>query len=373
MKTSFLTLYGLTAILLVGLTTFVSAQDAEAQRRMIEAQRAMMRSPAMQQSQRNAAKQMMNTFWNGDGSHMLTLNLLQQNNDFREGIGVSQEQTQKFQKAMRDISMSLVDDPTVKPFRDEMEKLTADMPGGPFGEGVSEETQQRFFEIQADMTMKMMEMMGEKMANFVNENLTPDQMKKVREFQISTMGEIPIISPNMFEALDLSDAQREQLNGIKKELEPEFGKHVDKMIDMQMKHTEKFQDAMMERLDGVTDDEERRRIIESIDREIRQSHPEIQREMDEVMESGKGFANRLKFRMIDVLTDEQMELLAELVDNPPDYVKKIIAQIRKQMGEDDSPGGASGEWRPGPNSWKPGDPIPEEYRQQREERRFPRR
>jgi len=359
------TLYTLTAILLVGLTTLASAQDEEAQRKAREAQRAMMRSPAMQQMQKNGMKQMMNSFWNGDGSNLMAIGLLQQD-EFREGIGVSKEQHQKIGDVMSNM-MRMHEDPDFKPFQDEMNKLMTETPGGPFGENASEETRQKFFDLQMKMQMTMVE----KMANSVSENLTADQLKKVKEFQISMMSEIPIVSPSMFEALDLSDAQKKQLEGIKKELEPEFEKLVDKMADTQWKFSVKLQDELEDQLDGVTDPEEQQKIMQEIVNKIRKSNPELQRESDEMTESGKAFANSLKFRMFDVLTDEQMERLAELVDNPPEYVKKVIAHIRKQMGEDDSQAG--GEWKPGPNSWKPGDAIPEEYRQQREERRFPRR
>jgi len=69
--------------------------------------------------------------------------------------------------------------------------------------------------------------------------------------------------------------------------------------------------------------------------------------------------------------------MLDLIDNPPDYVKKVIAQIRKEMGTDDSstdtPADTSGGWVPGPGSWRPGDGIPEGYRIERNTRsRFPR-
>ena len=97
MKTICLDICGLTVIFLLGLTAMVSAQDVvyattdrEAQRR----QREMMRSPAMQQAQRNAAKQAINSFWNGNGADLMAMGLLH-DDDYWEGIGVSREQQQK--------------------------------------------------------------------------------------------------------------------------------------------------------------------------------------------------------------------------------------------------------------------------------------
>jgi Ni/Co efflux regulator RcnB len=71
-------------------------------------------------------------------------------------------------------------------------------------------------------------------------------------------------------------------------------------------------------------------------------------------------------KMFDVLTDEQWARLQKLIDNPPEHAKAYAKKLKEQMGESEKTGGA---WQPGPNSWRPGDPIPEQYRQQREEQR----
>ena len=376
--------YSFSLVLLFGLTAMVSAQELSAEqiealrvqqqesmRQAQRRQREMMRSPVFQQAQRNAAKQVMNSFWNGDGADLMAMGLLH-DDETREGIGVSREQQQKIQDATHSMYQDMVNDPRIKPLQEEMNKLMLETPGGPFGGDASEETQKRFVELQMEIQLKMQETMLERMTNVVTENLTSDQLKKVKEFQISMMGEFPIVSPNMFEALDLSDAQKQQLIGIKKELQPEFERNMDRMIDVQMKFTDARQDEL-EKLQDITNPEERQKLLGNLAENVRKSNPELQREMNEMMESGKGFANQLKFKMFDVLTDEQMERMAQLINNPPDYAKKMVAKIRKLMGNDDSPTNASGEWKPNANSWKPGDPIPAEYLEQRQERRFPKK
>jgi Ni/Co efflux regulator RcnB len=100
------------------------------------------------------------------------------------------------------------------------------------------------------------------------------------------------------------------------------------------------------------------------------------------MESGRQLSDDLKIEMFDVLTDEQWDRFQNLVDNPPDYIKKIIAQVSgKFVSAASAPvaskpsvdGAKSDAWQPGPGSWQPGDPIPEKYRQERNEKRnFPR-
>jgi len=78
--------------------------------------------------------------------------------------------------------------------------------------------------------------------------------------------------------------------------------------------------------------------------------------------------------MFDVLTDEQWERMIDLIDNPPDYVKKILDEKRKAREAETASSGESGEWQPGPGSWQPGDGIPAGYRIEREtrSRQFPR-
>ena len=146
MKTIRLTFYSLFAILLLGWTTPIFTQspqhiehaelDAEAlaqveavQQRMREAQRAAMRSPAMQQSQRDSVKRMMNTFWEGDSMNILVMRFLQQE-DFRKGLGVTEEQFQNVQN----LSSKLHEDPVVKSYQEKMSKLSMEA----FGENPSE-------------------------------------------------------------------------------------------------------------------------------------------------------------------------------------------------------------------------------------------
>jgi uncharacterized protein (DUF1778 family) len=183
------------------------------------------------------------------------------------------------------------------------------------------------------------------------------------------MSEYPFISPNMFEVFDLSDAQKKQLVAIKKAMEPEFDKLIDQYLDGHMKFSEAMDKELEGKFEGVTTSEEQQRIVDKAQDKIRKSNPEHQRAMHDVMESGKKLAENLKIKMFDVLTDEQWNRMVDLIDNPPDYAKKMIAQLREHLGVNDS---KPGEWAPGPNSWRPGDPIPEGYRQQRSEGRFPR-
>ena len=346
MKTLSFILSCLAVILLFGLTVSAVAQEDEETRKASNAITLRAAKTELKGSRRSA--------WNGNYSDFV-LSFLEID-DAREGIGVSKEQVQKIQDIKHGpyerLYETIQNDPNYKSIQEEMLKLART--GGPYMKDASEETQKKYFDLMA----KSKGIVEEKKGNLINEILTPEQMKKIKEFQISLMPRFPIVSPNMFEALDLSDAQKKQFDEIKKEMEPEF----EKAIDM---HTEsdsfpiKLSHEIDEKLKDVTDPQERQRLEDDLRKEAQLKGQQL---CDEAVEYDKGFVNRLKFKMFDVLTDEQMKRMADLIDNPPDYVKKNF--WRNTIGE----------WTPGPDSWKPGDGIPEEYIKHREEqRRFPRR
>jgi len=352
-----ITIYGLTAILLVGLTTSVFAQSNNAMQQHVS---------------RDMERQIMMSFWSGGGSNNMWGMLHQ--DDIREGLGISREQLQNIQDTKR---ATLLNDPCIRQgqeeFQKEMFKLMAEH-GNPFDENASEETRQRFTELQEQMQMEVQAIVLEKqdsmMAHAINENLTSDQLKRIGEFQISIMSEFPLISPSMFEVLDLSDDQKRQLDEIKKAMEPEYERHIDRMIDFRRKSDGIFQEILDKKLEGVIDSEEQERIRRETAADFRRTNQEFLRGWHETMESGKELADRLKIRMFDVLTDEQWERTLYLIDNPPDFAKPLIARMRERR---EAANASPGEWQPGPGSWRPGDAIPEAYRIERNTRRpFPR-
>jgi type IV secretory pathway VirB4 component len=174
-----------------------------------------------------------------------------------------------------------------------------------------------------------------------------------------------MLTANLFNALDLTSAQKQRFDEIKKELEPEFIRNIDKMAETQWKMQTQVKNELGKSLDNITDPEERKRITEKMVKKIQESNPEIQREMRNVMESTVEMANKLKSKMSDVLTSEQKKRMSDLIDNPPEFVKKMLGKMAETGSTPDV-------WVPGPHSWRPGMPMPGENRQQRGEGRFPR-
>ena len=380
MKT--LTIYGLTAILLLGLTASASAQEGnrpvfrsgwsrEGTHTFVQD------SEAMQQSEKVRLRQAIVTAWNDDGTNFNEFLGLLHRDDFREGAGVSKEQFQTvWDIAIQPTQISLTHDPVLGPFQQELDNMRRSTPD--FWENAPAETQQTYRELERQM-MRLVEersneMRQERLADAINENLTPEQINKFREYQISVMSESQFIFPIMFEALGLSNEQRIQLGDIKKEMGAEFDKYVGDAVDAQWQIFLKRMDELKKRTAGVTDVEEKMEITSDRTGEImatvRKSHPDLFRKLDATTESGKKLADNLKIKMYDVLTDEQWARLQELVDNPPDYVRTIIAEKRKAREKASEDVSKTGGWVPGPNSWQPGQGIPEGYRQERNNR-FP--
>jgi Ni/Co efflux regulator RcnB len=272
---------------------------------------------------------------------------------------MSKEQAQKIQDAVTGTSIliHMQNDPEFLPLKEAIEKNN---PWNP--EDVTEETLKKHAELQN----KMNEIVPRQHLRIIDESLTPEQKKKFNEFHISYMSETEFVFPGMFEALDLSDEQKKQFGEVHKKMEPELDKHINAMIEYRTKDHKKRLEAVRAR---TTDPDEQTRLINDVNFLV-PIWAELQPDRDKKMKSGKELADKLKIEMFDILTDEQWDRMIQLIDNPPEYVKKMKEQQRKWMEEiAKSNANKSGEWQPGPNSWRPGDPIPEQYRQQREERR----
>ncbi len=278
MKTIRFDLCGLAVVLFIALSMVSTAQNddaaqREATKKAREAQRAAMRSPATRQAMREGIKRSMRSTWNDEGSNNTVIGMLRLDY-FREGLGVSKEISQKIQESFQNVGTAIQDDPNIKPLFEQMGKLHAETPGGFYSENASEETKKKYFDIQ----MKVQDAIMKRINNIVNENLTPEQLRKIKEYQISTMAQIPFTSPGMFEALDLSDEQRKHLNEIKKELAPEYEKNMDRMAEIQADHQERFQEELGDKLDDVTDPDERNRIMAEVSKKLQESMPDFHKE-----------------------------------------------------------------------------------------------
>ena len=335
------------------------------------------KSPVMQQNMKNASKTALRSFWDSKGANLMVVGLMS-DPDIRAALGVSDEQSQEIQGIPMRIGADLQNHPEFKGIVEEMHAIQN--PTDPFLQNADPQTQQKFQELTGKVSALSMSIM----TDAIDKAITPEQKQKVNESLLANLSEMPIVSPNMFEALDLTDDQRQQMEAIKKELEPEFENNLEsyangaiimmnKMFDEMEKQGLDFQNLTQ----GVAagDPEGRMDRVKAMQEKILpiqkklMEDPEFKKISEEINSKGKAFSTKFNTKMFDVLTDEQWNRLQKLIDDPPEYAKALGKKIKEQQAASEQ----AAPWQPGPNSWKPGDPIPEGYRQQRQERgRFPR-
>jgi len=325
--------------------------------------------------------------WDGNGAS----NSMQPfvfNDDFRQGIGLTDEQHDQLSfMYSRNGTMGhwyrsrALTNPELAALLEESDRFNASRRNDPYGENLTEEDKQAIIA----NTEKTSTIYRAETQKDVENLLSPEQMQAVREYELAMMGESPILNPSMFESLGLTGDQREQMAAIKKELEPLFGQIVEEFVEAE----DELQQLRFDLFDvvGIRFDEDGRLVDENgqslyddpeamkrkgelMEKKLSENI-EMRTRMERLSERARGFMQGFKFKMFDVLTDEQMERMAWLIDNPPDYVKNVRNRMQKERAERETQ--EESKWQPGPHSWQPGDPIPAEYLKTREERRFPRR
>ena len=294
--------------------------------------------------------------------------------EIRSAWGVSPDQYLQLREAWVNVHDARMQDPEFRKIQELMNDV--DVPGMRI-RGFDEVT----LGIAYAQSRRSNELMTIRISNAFDNTLTPEQRQTMNEAFLASMSELPIILPDMFEALDLTDDQKQQMNEIKNNLEAEFEKMLDEFVTHQMM----LRDMLIVELGGqeietVGTDFTRDETLIAFSRFREKTQtatkrmadaPEYRRILDEMQSSGMAFSTQFRTQMFDVLTDEQWQRLQNLIDNPPPHARVLIAKLREQRGETEK--NESGVWVPGPGSWRPGDPIPEAYRQERNtERRFPR-
>jgi len=284
--------------------------------------------------------------WNGRGVASVLMALVLEQNDplaVLVAFGISEEQNDQINASMMAAMMATVEGMSgdSEPFRivAEMEQLqaTSEIPDA--------ETIERILYLMEKTTETQGSLFHNAATSAMEEVLSPEHLQQIQETLLANMAEIPFVTPSMFEVLNLTDVQKEQMEQIKKELEPEF----EAALENWMTGYKTLQKMTAE-------DPEHKKIV------------------TEIQSKGQAFAIRFRTRMFDVLSDEQWVRLQNLIDNPPEHALIFRKALKELSGEDDeSKGEESGEWVPGPNSWRPGDAIPMQYRLERNTRgRFPR-
>jgi hypothetical protein len=200
------------------------------------------------------------------------------------------------------------------------------------------------------------------MQQTIENTLTPEQLQKVRSLELELMNEMGLPNPTMFEPLGLSDEQKKQMDEIKKEMEAEFDKLLDESMDLRQ---ERFRQSAKSLAETFKDKKPASRD------EVMKAHSEgiskadkneaLRKRYAEHSKQGSDFANRLKLRLMNVLTDEQLDKMQKLQDTAPKFVKEILAGMKQERERAEK----KGQYVPGPDSWHPGDGAPKRFKEER--------
>ena len=316
---------------------------------------------------------------------------------FRAALGISEEYYSKILTSMRDaresIPKSLEDRNAGIEYEDALEALTGNR--YPMGQIIPPDADPKVLK-RFDDAVKRIESISQKSFEEANRReaeafdnaLTPTLKQKLLEIPLATMvlGERLDFLPSAFAVLNLTDTQREQMERIKKELEPDFKRGLEigadahrimfpKGFEAVQKASRVAEEARQRGEDGQV------ALLEAHNRFLMED-PEYQEALDKVYSSARTFAKQFTARVSEILDAEQRKRLQELTDNPPEYVRIHIQRLRENRGErtgtseegkSERVDGEKDVWLPGPDSWKPGDPLPEDSRRPRNERGdFPR-
>jgi Ni/Co efflux regulator RcnB len=347
---------------------------------------------AQSQSDSERHQNILRSFWDGRGASISTEALLL-DPEFRAVLSVSAERYQEIQAIVRNAVGRVSDDPEYRKLTQEIEEANRVVLGlGPFDvmpptpailrhnlnekqlEALnrSRELGERRGLMQREFTLGA----SQRHIAAFEEALTPEIKEKIQEAWLAAMGETAMFSPSVFEVLNLTDSQRQQMERIKEELEPALEKHLAIYGNNAAMILKRVNTALRE--PGV-----QRSIADvGLNTFMRalQDEPEHKKLLDESYASSKAFAELFRTRMLDILTDEQRRRLQELTDNPPPHARLLIQRLRReqwgQHEEGDSERAAAGVrdiWIPGAGSWRPGDPVPGVYRRDGDTREsFPR-
>jgi len=199
----------------------------------------------------------------------------------------------------------------------------------------------------------------------IEETLLPEQMLQVRKLEMQMMSEFGFLFPAMFDPLDLTDDQKEEMNQIAQEMEAEFDRLTMEQALFKSERLVAMYGSLREK--SYTSIEEFNESLQNLQRLFVPSET-LRKKGEDLHARGTRFVTLLQHRLMNVLTDEQLDKMQKILDETPDLIKRLIASRRAaRESQEKAPG-----YVPGADSWRPGMPLPVEFKEERRTGRFPR-
>jgi len=302
--------------------------------------------------------------WNGQGTFIPLTMMLQLGSEAE--LGVTDEQKQRLSylqdHSIGDKILSEMQRNPSQEFSQVMEAIqTTTIPGDPFFERATDA--QKIASREAYATM--INFVASAIETEIQETLTPEQLLQIRKLEMQMMSEMGIPFPSMFDPLDPTDAQKKEMNEVTNELKAEFESYILEFGALQSERLVSIAKTLQEQ--SFASNEERQAAFQEQQRQFVPTE-EMRRRAADLRERGTRLITTLQTRLMDVLTDEQLVKMQAILDATPEFAKKLLAKHRAQReAVRQSP-----TYIPGPDSWRPGDPVPVQFKEERQRRRFPR-
>ncbi|MDR1959773.1 MAG: hypothetical protein LBQ54_12145 [Planctomycetaceae bacterium] len=239
------------------------------------------------------------------------------------------------------------------------------LPDDPYLERATEEQQRKFVEVHKAFFDLLPRYMDEEIeATFI-----PEQWQTLQTVKMQLMPEMGLPVPSLFEPLGLSDEQREQMETVKQSMNAEFETLLDGLVEIRKEQIKEMAALLTESPEGDISDLSEENFIEKMQEASKKAFQseKIRRKTKENNEQGKKLATELKMRLMNVLTDEQLDRMQELIDNMPDFAVSALDMMSKQRQEREK----KKQRDLSPDAWRPGDGVPEQFKKERKSGQFP--
>jgi hypothetical protein len=167
----------------------------------------------------------------------------------------------------------------------------------------------------------------------------------------------------MFDPLGLTDDQKKEMNKITDELKDEFYLLTQETATLKAERIVASYGLLKGKT--FTSRDEFNKALSDVHSQYVPSEAARKRSAD-LHERGTKLTNTLQSRLMNVLTDEQLDKMQKVLDESPRFVKLMITQSKMQQTMQAV---TPGNYIPGPDAWRPGDPVPVQFKEERQRTR----
>jgi Spy/CpxP family protein refolding chaperone len=304
--------------------------------------------------------------WNGHGTWMTLRTMVRLGGESELGLTEEQKQRLPFLYKENEFGAEwfqrMRENPTPEYTQAMAAMQAAMLPDDPFFERAADEQKNAYRE--ASMMPSIL--MWEGLQKGIEETLTPEQMLRVRKMEMQVMPELGIPFPAMFDVLDLTNEQKKEMNKIADEMKAEYEGLVREAAALKAEWVVSTYGLLKGKTFASY-----KEFDEARNDAFRRSAPseEARKKRADLQERGTKMVTLLKDRLMNELTDKQLDEMQKIMDESPRFIKRALPQFRAARKEQEkSPG-----YVPGPNSWRPGDGAPpSQFKEERKRRPFPR-